>query len=245
MASTITRIEAPFGCERKYPPHITPPPPPAWTVETRQDGSMLSCSLHQILTLPSECRSRNRDSSDQATFFQSSIVQFWWACANCCSLRFQLLEDRSGTRCGLLLHLFRDGILHILVVMSGWVTVAFLSSITSLSILLWHQQGIFGHTTAAHWIFSLFRTILCKPLRWLCMKIPVDQQFFKYSDQPVWHQQPYHVQSHLNPLSSSFWCSFWTSASRLHLIWMPKCIELLYVIGWLAIGVTKQLNRCT
>ncbi len=35
-------------------------------------------------------------------FFQSSIVQFWWACVNC-SLRFLFLADRSGTRCGLLL----------------------------------------------------------------------------------------------------------------------------------------------
>ncbi len=43
--------------------------PPAWTVETRQDVSMLSCSLHQILTQPSECRSRNWDSSDQAMFY--------------------------------------------------------------------------------------------------------------------------------------------------------------------------------
>ncbi len=82
-------------------PHIITPKPPAWTVETRQDGSMLSCSLRQILTLPSECRSRNRDSSDQATFFQSSIVQFCWACVNCI-LRFLFLADRSGTRCGLL-----------------------------------------------------------------------------------------------------------------------------------------------
>ncbi len=80
---------------QKYPPHITPPPP-AWTVETRQDGSMLSCSLRQILTLPSECRSRNQDSSDQATFFQSSIVQFWWVCVNCI-LRFLFLSNRSGT----------------------------------------------------------------------------------------------------------------------------------------------------
>ncbi len=83
-------------------PHTITPPPLAWTVETRQDGSMLSCSLCQILTLPSKCRSRNRDSSDQAMFLQSSIVRFWWACANC-SLRFLFLADRSGTRCGLLL----------------------------------------------------------------------------------------------------------------------------------------------
>ncbi len=32
-------------------PHTITPPAPAWTVETRQDGSMLSCSLRQILTL--------------------------------------------------------------------------------------------------------------------------------------------------------------------------------------------------
>ncbi len=43
--------------------------------------------------------SRNRDSSDQVTFFQSSIFQFWWVCVNC----FLFLGDRSGTRCGLLL----------------------------------------------------------------------------------------------------------------------------------------------
>jgi len=60
-----------------------------------------------------------------------------------------------------------------------------------------HQQGIFVHTTDAHWIFSVFRTILCK--RWLCVKIPEDQRFLTYSDQPAWHQQPCHVQCHLNP----------------------------------------------
>ncbi len=32
---------------------------------------------------------------------------------------------------------------------------------------------------------------------------------------PFHHQQPFHVQSHLNLLSSPFWCSVWTSASRL------------------------------
>ncbi len=73
--------------------HTITTPPPAWTVETRQDGSMLSCSW-------SECRSRNRDSSDQETFSLSFIVQFWWACANC-SLRFLFLTDKSGIWCGL------------------------------------------------------------------------------------------------------------------------------------------------
>lgn len=55
-------------------------PAAAWTVHTRQAGSMLSCCLCQILTLPSEYSSRQRASSDQATLFQPYDVQFWWAC---------------------------------------------------------------------------------------------------------------------------------------------------------------------
>ncbi len=88
--------KGPKLCQENIPHTITPPPS-AWTVETRQDGSMLSCSLRQILNLPSECRSRNWDSLDQAMFFQSSIVQFRWACVNC-SLRFLFLADWSGTQ---------------------------------------------------------------------------------------------------------------------------------------------------
>ncbi len=154
-------------------PHTITPPPPAWTVETRQDGSMLSWSLRQILTLPSEYRSRNRDSSDQA-FFQSSIVQFLWACVILLH-RFPVLswqERHAVWSSAAVAHLlqcsmccvFRDGLLHTLVVTSGYLSFgAFLLSLTSPPILIWHQQGIFVHTTAAHWIFSLFRTILCKP----------------------------------------------------------------------------------
>ncbi len=95
------RTKGPKTCQDNIP-HTIIPPPAAWTVETRQDGSMLSCSLRQILTLPSECRSRNQDSSDQATFFPIFYFQFWWACVNC-SLRFLFLIDRSATQCGLLL----------------------------------------------------------------------------------------------------------------------------------------------
>ncbi len=47
------------------------PPAAAWTSDTRQDRSMLS-----IFAPNSECCSRNWDSWEQATFFQSSIVQF-------------------------------------------------------------------------------------------------------------------------------------------------------------------------
>ncbi len=105
---------------------------------------MLSCSLRQILTLPSECRSRNRDSSDQATFFQSSIIQFWCACVNCI-LRFLFLDDRNGTGvvfccCSpsasgfdVMCCVFRDGILHTLVVTSGYLSYCSLSIISNQS----------------------------------------------------------------------------------------------------------------
>ncbi len=61
---------------------------------------------------------------------------------------------------------FRDGILHTLVVTSViWVTVV-LSIISNQYILLWPLTSRhFVHTTATHQIFSLFRTILCKPYR--------------------------------------------------------------------------------
>ncbi len=38
-------------CAKKISPTSLHTPPAAWTAETRQDGSMLSCSLRQILTL--------------------------------------------------------------------------------------------------------------------------------------------------------------------------------------------------
>ena len=41
----------------------------------RKAASMDSCCYHQILTVPSEYLSRNRDSSDQTMFFQSAAVQ--------------------------------------------------------------------------------------------------------------------------------------------------------------------------
>ncbi len=115
----------------------------SWHIEIRQDGSMLSCSLHQILTLLSECRSRNRDSSDQATFF--AIF--------CCPMLVILCElfppfpvlswqDRhpvwssaagahllQGSTCCV----FRDGILHTLVVTSGYLSYCCLSIISNQS----------------------------------------------------------------------------------------------------------------
>ncbi len=102
--------------------------------------------------------------------FKYSIVQFWWSCVNCI-LRVLLLSDRSGTRCGLLLLepiCFRvrcvvcsemvfciTWLLRVVI----WVTVAFLLSILSLSILLWpltSTRHFRPHNCRSLDIFSFF-----------------------------------------------------------------------------------------
>ncbi len=89
------------------------------------------------------CCSRNRDSSDQATFFQSSIVQFWWVCVNCILNAVLIWPERhpvwssaagvhlfQGSTCCV----FRDGILHTLVVTSGYLSYCCLSIISNQSV---------------------------------------------------------------------------------------------------------------
>jgi len=44
-------------------------------------------------------------------------------------------------------------------------------------------------------------------LKWLSVKIPVTEQIVKYSDWPVWHQQPCHDQNCLNHPSFPFFPS--------------------------------------
>ncbi len=79
---------------RKYPPHhyITTTSLNRWDKAGWIHAFMLFMPNSDAT---SEYRSRNQDSLDQATFFQSCIVQF--------CLRVLFLSDRSGTRCGLLL----------------------------------------------------------------------------------------------------------------------------------------------
>ncbi len=132
---------------------------------------------------------------------------------------------------------FRDGILHTLVVMSGYLSYCCLSIISNRSnhSPLTSTRHFCPHNCRSLDMFSFSD----HSLRWLCVKIPVDQQFLKYSEQPVWHKQTFHTQSHLKPLSSPFWCSVWTSESHLHHILMPKCIELL-PCDWLIINLCYQ-----
>ncbi len=145
---------------------------------------------------------------------------------------------------GLTCYAFRDGILHTLVVTSGYL---------SYCSVIFNQSAHSPLTSDINKAFSstqllltgyvlFFRLFSVNPRDGCAWK---SQQFLKYSDQPVWHQQPFHVQSHLNPLSSHADARF----ELQHVVFTTyRCLNALscsHVIGWLAICVTKQLNRCT
>ncbi len=92
---------------------------------------MLSCTLRQILTLPSESCSRNRDSSDQATFSNLLLSNFGepvqivhpvWSSAAVAHLL-------QGSTCCV----FRNGILYTLVEMSDYLSYCYLSIISNQS----------------------------------------------------------------------------------------------------------------
>ncbi len=190
---------------RKYPHPITPSPPP-WTIDSWQDGSMLSCCFHQVLTLPSHCRTRNGDSSDQATFFNLLFSSFgepvWIVDFVYCS---QLTGVIAVWFSAAVVHLlqgwpccvFRNALVHASVVTSGyltwWLPLPFyqLEPVWPFFSDLWHQ---YFHSQNCPSL-DIFSTIL-----WLCMKIPIDQHFLKNSN----HQQLCHIQSHVNHLSSPF-----------------------------------------
>lgn len=100
-----------------------------------QDGSMHSCCLHQILTLLSKCCNRIQDSSEQITFFQSFIVQYWTSV----NFSFLFLADRSSNPCGFLLlcqvqRFMCSETPFCLNSVTIWVTIAFLA-LSSLAIL--------------------------------------------------------------------------------------------------------------
>ncbi len=165
--------KGPKVCQENIPHTITPPS--AWTVETRQDGSMLSCALRQILTLPSECRSINRDSSDQATsiFYclilvrpvpiVASVSSYYLTGAApnvvfcCCSPSASGFDMWYVQRWYSAYLGCNEWLFELLLPFYHFQPVCPFSSD------LWHQQGILVYTTATHWIFSLSRTILCKP----------------------------------------------------------------------------------
>ncbi len=132
---------------RKYPPHH-------YTTTSSLNRWDKAGWIHAFMFFTpnsdptSECCSRNRDSSDQATFLP---IFYCPILVSLCELYppFPVLiwqEQHPVWSSAAVAHLlqgltccaFRDGILHILVVTSGYLSYCcLLSSLTSLSILLW------------------------------------------------------------------------------------------------------------
>ncbi len=158
----------------------------------------------------------NRDSSDQATFFQSSIVQFWRARAPC-SLSFLFLADGS-TWCGLLLLESSASRFDMLCVQrcssadlscNEWLFELLspfyqLDPVWPFSSDLCHQQGLFGQSR--------------NPRR-----LAVSQILKPAYPAPT-------TMPHSKSLKSPFFpvlMLVWTSADRLDRVYMPKYIEAL------------------
>ncbi len=197
----------------------------------------------------SESLSRNRDSSDQATFFQSSIVQFCWVCVNYI-LRVLFLSDRSGTRCDLLLlesicfrvrrvvcseMVFCIPWLYRVVI---WVTVVFLSSLTVCPFSSDINKAFSSTQLPLTGYFLVFGPFSVNPRDGCAWKS-------QEADQSVWHQQPFHIRSHLNPFLPRSDARF---EPQQVIFTTSRCLNALsccHVNGWLAICVTKQLNRST
>lgn len=99
---------------------------------------MLLCCLYKILILVSKYCVKNQDSSDKATFFQSSMVQCCWAPVNC-KLSFMFLTNNGSSQFSpaSVLHLLQGCVcipwLQWCII---WVTIAFLSDQSSLAIFL-------------------------------------------------------------------------------------------------------------
>lgn len=167
--------------------HTIKPQPATWISDTKQDEFILSCCLCQILALLSGCRNRNRDSSDQVMFFQSSIVRVLWPLANCrlgsyptgIAPNVVFYWSQSTSRVDVLC-VCRDALLY---------TFFFVKSCYLHYCCIYIRFNQYNHSPPTYFMKEGFcpqkrcslkqlffpLTVLCKPYRWLCVKLRIDQ----------------------------------------------------------------------
>jgi len=119
---------------------------------------------------------------------------------------------------------------------------------SSLVIFLLQQQDVFTKKISTSWIFYFFFRPFSLNLRWLWRKISVDQQFLKYSDQPVCFLVPDRLiyAKLLKSLSSPFWSQFGLQQVILTMSLFLNTLNCCPVIGWFAICINIQwvhMNR--
>ncbi len=123
-------------------PHTITPPPAAWTIETRRDGSMLSCSLRQILThLNVAAEIQTHQTRQRFSIFYCAVLLSLCELYPPCPVliwqeRHPVWSSAAGAHLlqGSMCCVFRDGILQILVVTSGYLSYCCLSIISNQSV---------------------------------------------------------------------------------------------------------------
>ncbi len=118
-------------------------PAPAWTVETRQDGSMLSCSLRQILTLHLNVAAEIKTHQTRQRFSNLLLSNFgesvWIVSSVSCSYLTGAAPGVvfccwSPSASGFDVLCVQRCILHNLVVTSGYLSYCCLSIISNQSV---------------------------------------------------------------------------------------------------------------
>ncbi len=117
---------------------------------------------------------------------------------------------------------FRDGILHTLVVMSGYLSYCCLSIISNQSVhspLTSDINKSFSSTQLSlTGYFLFFGPFSVNPRDGCVWKYQYISSFWNTQTSPS-DTNNHSTFSHLNPLSSPFWCSVWTSARLEYWCW--------------------------
>lgn len=155
-------------------PHITTPPPPAWTSKT-------NLGVGYTLFWPYRVNVAAIIQTHENT---QHFLQFviWYCCA-CVSHShsFPFLADRSSTQSSTFLFAFRDRILKSLLVMIRYLSYCLFNHLRPLSADLWHRRS-FSSTPLSIPEVSHFSPLLSPDMRhdflWKSQTKPLKPPFF-------------------------------------------------------------------